>query len=263
MVTNSVNLGFRSELKSSMDAARMAYRAGDFNLCAKHFRKTIDIAESNGLDGAITGEALIYLSICCSARKEFHEAETLLSKALSVNEGDPQCDKVLLALNYHEFSVLYWKTERESESRAMNEKAFMALDQSQSDVAELRIMMLRQKAVLLAASKDFKKADAVLETALNICLGSSELGKNCLAYGETLITKVFVCIDSGRLQEARELYYQAIQITEMCLGVHHPKMADLYELFANHVKGVSNEQATEFFRKKSKEIRDWIKKSKW
>ncbi|CAN5283235.1 hypothetical protein BH10CYA1_BH10CYA1_46290 [soil metagenome] len=250
-------------LRSSMAAARMAYRAGDFNLCAKHYKKSIEIAESNGLDDAITGEALIYLSICCSTRREFREAETLLNTALSNNEADPQCDKVLLALTYHELSVLYWKTERESQSRAMNAKALVALEQAQSGIGELKVMVLRQKAVLLAASHDFKKADAVLDIAMDICLRSSELGKNSLAYGETLITKVLVCIDSGRLEEARELYFQAIQITEMCLGLHHPKMADLYDIFAKHVKGSTSDETSQLFCKKSKEIRDWIKHTKW
>ncbi len=260
---NSANLGLSGELRSSMTAARMAYHAGDFNLCAKHCKKTIDIAEKNELDGTVTCEALIYLSICCSERREFREAEALLTKALSINKSDPQCDDVLLAFNYHEFSVLYWKTGREIESLTMNDNALVALEKAQARVAELKVMILRQKAVLLAASQDFKKADAVLDKALDICLQSTELGKNSLAYGQTLITKVFVCIDSGRLKEARELYFQAIQITEMCLGLHHPKMADLYEIFAKHVKGLNDEETTGLFEKKSKEIRDWIKHSKW
>lgn len=262
-MSNVANLGLSGELKSSMAAARMAYRVGDFALCAKHYRKAIAIAEANDLDGAITGEALIYLSICCSARKEFHEAEVLLNQALSNNEGDPDCDKILLALNYHEFSVLYWKTGREIEAQVMNDKAAAQLEQAQVGVAELKVMVLRQKAVLLAAKHDFSKADAVLNKAIDLCLSSSELGKNSLAYGQTLVTKVLVCIDSGRLEEARELYFQAIQITEMCLGLHHPKMADLYEIFAKHAKGVGPVEITELFRKRSKEIRDWIKQTKW
>lgn len=261
-MTNSVNQGLSGELRSSMAAARMAYQAGDFSLCAKHYKKTIAIADENGLDGAITAEALIYLSICSSARKEFREAEVLLNQALSNNEADSQCDKVLLALNYHEFSVLYWKTGREAESQAMNDKALAVLEQAQVGVAELKVMVLRQKAVLLAARHDFKKADAVIDMALDICLNSSDLGKNSLAYGETLVTKVLVCIDSGRLEEARQLYFQAIQITEMCLGMHHPKMADLYEIFAKHAKGTSAEETSVMFCKKSKEIRDWIKHTK-
>lgn len=262
-MTNVVNLGPSGELKSSMAAARMAYRVGDFSICAKHYRKALAIAEANGLDGAITGEALIYLSICCSARKEFQEAEVLLNQALSNNEADLDCDKILLALNYHEFSVLYWKTERESESQVMNDKALALLEQAHVGVAELKVMVLRQKAVLLAAKRDFNKADSVLNKAIDICLCSSELGKNSLAYGQTLVTKVLVCIDSGRLEEARELYFQAIQITEMCLGLHHPKLADLYEIFAKHAKGIGPVETSELFRKKSKEIRDWIKHAKW
>ena len=260
---NSVNLGLSGQLRSSMIAARMAYHAGDFMLCTKHCKKTIDIAEANELEGAITCEALIYLSICCSARREFGEAEILLNKALSSIKADPQCDSVLLALTYHEYSVLYWKIDRESDSQAMNEKALATLEQAQTRVAELKVMILRQKAVLLANSREFKKADAILDDALEICSRSSELGKNSLAYGQTLITKVFVYIDSGRLEEARELYFQALQITEMCLGVHHPKMADLYEIFAKHVKDINHEEASVYFRQKSQEIRDWIKHSKW
>ncbi len=262
-MTNITNLGLSGELKSSMAAARMAYRVGDFSLCAKHYKKAIAIAEENGLEGAITGEALIYLAICCSARKEFHEAEVLLSQALSNNEADPDCDKVLLALNYHEFSVLYWKTEREIESQVMNDKALALLEQGQTGVAELKVMVLRQKAVLLAARQEFNKADAVLNKAIDICLSSCDLGKNSLTYGQTLVTKVLVCIDSGRLEEAREWYFQAIQITEMCLGLHHPKLADLYEIFAKHAKGTGPEETCELFRKKSKAIRDWINHTKW
>lgn len=259
----NVRAGLAGEMKSSMDAARLAFRAGDFPLSAKHYKKIIALAESNALGEAIIGEALIYLSICHSARKEFREAEVLLNKALAINESDPQCDDILIALNYHELSVLYWKTARETESQSFNEKAQSKLEHAHTSVAELKVMILRQKAVLLAARHEFTKADAVVDAALDICERSSELGKNSLAYGESLITKVFVYIDSGRLEEAKQLYFQAIQVTEMCLGVHHPKMADLYEIFAKHFESVSNNESSEVFRKKSKEIRDRIKQLKW
>jgi tetratricopeptide (TPR) repeat protein len=261
VVLKSAELG---QLKSSMAAARMAYGAGDFHLCARHYGRAIELAEQNGLAGAIVAEAFIYLSVCLSARKEFQEAETLLNKALSISQADLHGDAIILALNYHELSVLYWRTGREQGAREMNNRALAALDDTAPNLAELKVMILKHKAVLLSDEQRFKEANAALETAMDICLRSKELGKNSLAYGQTLITKVLLCIDTQRFDEARELYFQAIQIIEMCLGAHHPKVADLYDIFANHAKGANKEEVCELFRKKSKDLREWIKKSyKW
>jgi len=257
-----------SQLKSQMAAARMAYGAGDFNQCARNYSKTIELAEQEGLDGAIVSEAYTDLSVCQSARREFKEAETLLNKALAISQSDPHCDPILLARNYHELSVLYWRTEREDGSREMNDRALAALESASEsaseNAAELKVMILKHKAVLLADNQLYKEANKLLDTALDICLSSRDLGKNSLAYGQTLITKVLLCVDTKNFEEAKQLYSQAVQIVEMHWGVHHPKVADLYDIFANHAKAANKEEAAEFFHKKSQTLRDWIKNSyKW
>ena len=248
--------------KSLMAAGKMAYMTGDFLQSARQYSRALRVAEEQGMDGALLAEPLIHLSVCLSARRDYTEAERLLQRALAAAqfEGDP----VLLAYTYHELSVLMWRTGRDAESRQMNDLALDNLDSSEDEIPDLRVNTLKQRAVLLANARQYDEAQKLLDTAMEIALSSPDHGKHSLLYGQVMITKALLCIDLHKFDEARDLYLQAIQIVEMCWGPHHPKVADLYDIFAGRARDVGKENVAEFFHKKSHDLREWIKHSyKW
>ena len=246
--------------RSSMAAGRMAYEAGNFTVAVKEYKLAIKIAENNDLQGPLLSEPIIYLSICLSARKEYNEAESLLRRALSLNQPDADESKVLLALNYHELSILLWRTGRAAESQQNSELAFNMLHQAKSYPTELEVMILKQQAVLFTDTRSFKEAEQLLERATHIVLASSSLGKDSLVYGQVLITKALLNIDQQDFEKARELYEQGIGIVEMHWGPHHPKVAELYEIFARHSDHAGKEDVGAFFHKQANNVRDWLKR---
>ncbi len=238
----------------------MAYEAGDFSQAAKDYAKAISFAERYDPKGEFLMAPLIYLSVCYSARRDYEQAEKLLRRALEIGQSNPSSDPVLLALNHHELSVLLWRTGRQGESQDASDLALLALDRSTQEPAELRVMILRQQAVLLSDGQRYDEAQKLLDSATNIVLSSSSLGKHSLAYGQVLVTKALVCIDSGKSEQARELYLQGIQIIEMFWGPHHPKVAELYDIFAVHSDHAGKEDVGAVFRRQAHELREWMKR---
>ncbi len=238
----------------------MAYEAGDFTQAAKDYAKAIGFAEQYEPKGEFLIAPLIYLSVCHSARRDYEQAEKLLRRALEIGQSDATSDPVLVALNYHELSILLWRTGRQGESQEASDLALVSLDRSKQEPAELRVMILRHQAVLLSERQRYDEAQRLLDSATNIVLSSSSLGKHSLAYGQVLVTKALVCIDSGKSEQAQELYLQGIQIIEMYWGAHHPKVAELYEIFAVHSDHAGKEDMGAVFRKQAHELREWIKR---
>jgi len=253
---------FDSKLwKSLIAAGTMAYKAGDFAQAARDYQRAIDLSTREKMEGTFLAEPLIRLAICLSARKDYAEAERLLRRALAIIESEAEHDLALLAYNYHELSVLLWKTERSAESQQMNDLALGTLDLHEEELAELRVLILKHRAILLADTHRHEEASKLLDSAADIALRSSEFGKNSLLYGQVLITKALLSMDSQKFDQALDLYQEAMPIVEMCWGPHHPKVADLYGIFANHAKSAGKAQAADFFQTKSHDLREWIKHS--
>lgn len=243
--------------KGLVNTGRMAYSQGDYRQAHKQFTRALEMAQHKGLTGPFVVEPRVELAVCLSAQRQYDEAEKLLRQALV--EAQSQAGPAMQADCYHELSVLLWRTGRDAESEQMNQSALDSLAHSQADLPELRANILKHRSVLLTARKQFREAGEYLDQAATVVLDSPEFGKESLLYAQVLITRALLCVEMKRFDDARDYYQRSINLIEMGWGAHHPKVADLYEIIAQHTKGLANSQVSEQFDEKARQLREWIK----
>lgn len=216
---------------SRMSVGHMAYAAGSYTQAVRHFRLALELSESLDLADSLRTRALTGLAKSLAALGKFEEAERMIQSALQVDEGSP--DAVAeCAEDYHQLSLLCWRSGRNAESMGFAQRAYELVQKAGHDAPdELRAKLLKHFAVLSEQAGNVAETERCLNRAIEFIEGSSELGKTSMIYGDVLLVKVLFLAEQGRLDEAAELYPQAMQIVAMTRGLQHPRVEEAMSIF--------------------------------
>ncbi|HEY9788471.1 MAG TPA: tetratricopeptide repeat protein [Candidatus Obscuribacterales bacterium] len=221
-----------------MAVGRMAYDAGFYDQAVRHFRMALALVEPGGLTDSLRARSMTDLAKSLSALGKFDEAEQLIHEALKIDEG--QKSYAERAEDYHQLSLLYWRSGRKDASLRFAKMAFELAQKAGGDVPdELKAKLLKHFAVLSEQAGNLADAERYLNQAIDFIEGSSQLGKHSMIYGDVLLVKVLFLAEQGRYDEAEELYPHAIQIVEMTRGIHHPRVAEALSIFKEMGDGVA------------------------
>lgn len=217
--------------QTRMAVGCMAYEAGYYQQAIRHFRLALELLESGKLINSLKARTLTGLAKSLAAIGRYAEAEPLINEALSIDE-DGTDTVTERAEDYHQLSLLCWRSGREAESLNYAQKAFELAKQAGHDAPdELKAKLLKHLAVLAEQSGNFAETEHYLNKAIEFITGSAELGKNSMIYGDVLLVKVFFLAEQGRYEEAAELYPQAMQIVAMMRGLDHPRVEEAIKIF--------------------------------
>jgi len=215
-----------------MAVGRMAYDAGLFRQASQHFRKALELAESENLPEELVSLTLLKLAKTLGSIGAFDEGESLLRRALHMAEqlstADPDFVTELIE-DYHQLSLLYWRAGKAEEAKKPLEQAFDLLKEQPLVPDELIAKMLKHKAVLCDVSGDYRQCEILINEAIAFIQNSHVLGKHSLIYGDCLMVKVMLLTELDRFDEATELYREGKQLLDVSRGNAHPKMQELFE----------------------------------
>ncbi|HIA52090.1 MAG TPA: tetratricopeptide repeat protein [Candidatus Melainabacteria bacterium] len=243
-----------SRWQTRMAVGRMAYDAGYFTQAVRHFRLALELQESGELASALKARSLTGLAKSLAAIGKYAEAEPLILEALNIDKGS--IDSIAeRAEDYHQLSLLCWRSGRNAESLDFAQKAFELAKKAGRDTSdELTAKLLKHLAVLAEQSGNISETERYLDQAIEFITCSSQLGKNSMIYGDVLLVKVFFLAEQRRYEEAAELYPQAMQIVSMTRGLEHPRVEEAIKIFEdmeNSAVGINAERA-----KKMETMRD-------
>ena len=139
-----------NELKrfsARLAVGRMAYDTGYFSQAARHFQLALNAVEELNLPKELEARALIGLAKSTAATGNFNKAESLLQKALSIDCSDYE-STVEEAEDYHQLSLLYWRSGRADQSLQVAKKAWSLANQDDCSPDELKAKLLKHLAVL-------------------------------------------------------------------------------------------------------------------
>jgi tetratricopeptide (TPR) repeat protein len=241
-----------------MAVGRMAYIATYYSQAARHFRMALEFAREHNLESKYLSENLVSLGKTLASMGNHKEAEHLLKEALALDEANPE-NSFEKAVDYTELGLLYFKLGNLSLARDYNVKAVGLLKQFTKPPAETLAKALKQLAILACEDEAYAQARTYCLEALSV-ISEGNLGKTHLLYGEVLMVQAFAELELGNMDDARELWQQAIQIVEMNRGENSPKVASMMDMFAEMTEQAGRTKATEYLKKRAQEIRDFTKR---
>lgn len=230
--------------KSKMAVGRMAYDSGLFTLAVQHFRKALSLIEERSLPSDLTSRTLVDLAKALGSAGQFEEGERLLKEAISSDEHN-NVSLVEVIEDYHQLSLLYWRANRQELANEMVSKAWQMLKQHPKDVPdELTAKLLKHRAVLAGLADNFQKAEKLINEALEFIAGSPVLGKFSSIYGDSLAVKIMILIEVNRVEEAKELFAEALKVLDVTRGETHIKTLQMIEALNHlaHEKGMKEEE---------------------
>ncbi|MCC7528222.1 MAG: tetratricopeptide repeat protein [Candidatus Melainabacteria bacterium] len=217
--------------QTRMAVGRMAYEAGYYTQAIRHFRLALELLESGELRHSLKARTLTGLAKSLAAIGKYPEAEIMIDQALTIDKED--IDGVAgQAEDFHQLSLLCWRSGRDTESLDYARKAFELANKAGHDAPdELKAKLLKHLAVLAEQSGNTAETEDYLNKAIEFITMSPQLGKNSMIYGDVLLVKVFFLAELGRYEEAAELYPQAMQIVAMMRGLKHPRVEEAIKIF--------------------------------
>lgn len=220
-----------SRWQTRMAVGRMAYEAGYFTQAIRHFRLALELRESGELIASLKARTLTGLAKSLAAIGKYAEAEPLILEALNIDQDGTNAIAER-AEDYHQLSLLCWRSGRDTESLDYARKA-LELDQKATHDTpdELTAKLLKHLAVLAEQSGNMAETEHYLDQAIEFITCSSQLGKNSMIYGDVLLVKVLFLAEQGRYEEATELYPQAMQIVSIKRGLEHPHVEEAIKIF--------------------------------
>lgn len=220
-----------SRWKTRMAVARMAYEAGYFTQAIRHFRLALELQESGNLIDSLKARSLTGLAKSLAAIGKYADAEPMILEALKIDENSKEAFAER-AEDYHQLSLLCWRSGRSAESLDYAGKAFELAKKAGHDAPdELTAKLLKHLAVLAEQSGNIAKTEHYLNQAIEFIMCSSQLGKNSMIYGDVLLVKVLFLAEQRRYEEAAELYPQAMQIVSIKRGLEHPHVEEAMKIF--------------------------------
>lgn len=242
---------------TKLRAGDLAYKRGDFRSAMMNYDGVIQNSEEQN-DQNLESIALIKKAICMSAVNRLNEAEKLIYKALHF-EANNVLDANEAALLHHEYSILLFRLKRFSEGLQEEKKALEYMRKAEYVDNQLLVLVLKQLAVYMTMEKEFEAADSFLEDAITVAMSSPEIGRDSLLHGQLLITQALTKIDQRKFSEAEEIYERAILLIQIHEGLHNPKLAELFRIFAKHLNDAGQISEAEEFRLRANEVENSIK----
>lgn len=261
-------MNFEADLKlwkTKMAVGRMAYEAGMSRQAAQHFQRALELVDEKKLPDELLSQTLLNLAKSLGSLGRFDEAEHMLRRALQLDEQNSASDAdffVELIEDYHQLSLLYWRSGKADLAGEPLKKAFELLAQHPKVPDELTAKLLKHKAVLAEFSGDYKLCDKLINECLNFIRESHELGKDSALFGDCLMVKVMVLAELDKYDEAIELYQEAKQVLEFTRGLAHPRIAQMMEALAVLAQRKGLLSSAEELRREEAEVKELISKQR-
>jgi len=212
-----------------LEVGRMAYETGAFAQAARNYQLALNMVEETMPNRQLESPALLGLAKSVAALGRFAEAEKLIRRALDIDSSIR--DTAEEAEDYHQLSLLYWRSGRNDQSLQLAQQSWELAKQDPDTPDELKAKLLKHFAVLSEQAGDLDACVKYLDKAVELIENSDELDKQSSIYGDVLLVKVLVLAEQNKLAEAVELYSHAINVVEMHRGISHPRVHEVLKLF--------------------------------
>lgn len=242
-----------------MAVGRMAYDAGYYSQAARHFQLAANLAEEQHLPDELRARTFVNMAKTLSSQGRHDEAEKLIKRAMQIDASGTE-QSVALIDDYCQLSVLYWHSGKTALAGDTIKEAERMLSKCEDAPDELQAKLFNQLAIVAGHSGNLRDCERYLDKALEIVETSSDLGKDSLIYGQVLMVKVLLLAEQNRIDEAIESYPQALQVIETHRGAYHPKVADLFEVFADYTANKHLDDISARFHEQAEDIRKTAKK---
>jgi len=226
---NSVDESNYRKYQVRLEVGRMAYETGAFTQAARNFQLALTMVEETMPNSQLESPALLGLAKSIAALGRFTDAEKLIRRALEIDSSIR--DIADEAEDYHQLSLLYWRSGRNDLSLELAMQSWDLANQDSDSPDELKAKLLKHFAVLSEQAGKLDECDKYLTRAIELIESSPQLDKQSSIYGDVLLVKVLVLAEQNKLAEAAQLYAHAINLVEMKRGISHPRVHEVLELF--------------------------------
>jgi tetratricopeptide (TPR) repeat protein len=211
-----------------VDMARLLTAQGDYVKAEAYYKEVIKIIENSyGPDHLYTTRVLCSMAALYVHQQRYAEAKELISRLLPVQERVYGPD--------HHFLVPAWLVQSSictAEGDLVNAK--MLLEKSLSAVGGLtdsghvvECDVLSRLGELYILSKEYTKAEDVLQRALEILKSSKVTDTDRMAIALNSLAKIYII--QGKYSKAQILCGRALGILENIFNEYHPNIADVLE----------------------------------
>ncbi len=242
-----------------MAVGRMAYDAGYYSQAARHFQLALNLAQESRLPEELLARTYVNIAKTHSSQGHFDEAEKLIKRAMQIDASGTE-QSVALIDDYCQLSVLYWHSGKTELAGQTVREAERMLNDCPDAPDELQAKLFNQLAIIAGHAGHLAECERYLDRALAVVESSTDLGKDSLIYGQVLMVKVLLLAEQDRIDEAIEFYPQALQVIETHRGAYHPKVADLFEVFADYTAHKHLDDISAKFHEQAEDIRKTAKK---
>lgn len=188
-----------------------------------HIEAVTVYADKQGISEP-TGLLLNQLGIYLSAKALHREAESLLRRALAIDEQRFGTDNPKVARDLNNLASLLYATNRLGEAEPMMRRALASTEQSYGHEHPKVATHLNNLAQLLKATNRLEEAEPLIRRALAINEASN--GPNHPSVARVLNNLGQLLLDTNRWSEAEPLIRRALAIDETIYGPNHPRVAE-------------------------------------
>lgn len=232
--------------KTRMAAGRMAADSGSYLEGARHFRMALELAKRN-LEPSLKARALNGLARCSGGLGKNEEAEKFLHEAISIDQSEGPSNAIELAVDRLQLAALLREKGDQQQARQVAQTALDDLSNCDDVPNELLVALMRQLAITQLETGHYQDCELEIEKALNVATAMHGVGRDSLPYAQLLMVKVLLLIDLKRIEDAEQLFHDAMQTIQIHRGPHHPRNAEFMQVLARHLAAVGHEDVVNMF----------------
>ncbi|MBX9689968.1 MAG: hypothetical protein K2X27_24875 [Candidatus Obscuribacterales bacterium] len=232
--------------KSKMAVGRMSYDLGLYPQAVHHFRTALSLFEAKHIPQELLSRNLVDLAKALGSMGHFDEGEELLNKAIRLDTEDCVSSAEIIE-DYHQLSLLFWRANKQGAAEDAIAQAMKLMSESKESIPDELIAKLKKhKAVLSVLNKDYRNAEKLIDDAILFIASSPVMGKFSPLYGDCLMVKLMMYMETERFEEALALYPEALKILDVSRGETHVKTIAFIEAIEHlsEEKGLHEEAAT-------------------
>ncbi len=239
-------------------AGQEAYEQARYAEAEKAWLLALKEAEKFGQQDFRLATSLNNLATVYQAQWKFQEAETLLMRALAIDEKTLGPEHPATVISLSNLAVLYRYQGKYAEAEPLLKRALAIrekpLGPEHPDVATSIINL----ANLYRDQGKYAEAEALYQRALEIL--EKALGPEHLDVAGSLASQALLYSDQGKYAEAEPLLKRALAIMEKALGPEHPTVAPVLESYAYLLRKMGRDDEAVQMEARAKTSRG---KSRW
>jgi len=214
-------------------------KAAQWQIIVPLYETVIEIlSETIGEDDEKVAHCLNNLAAIYREQGEYVEAETIIKKAIIINERTPENNPHILAINYNVLALLYDAQGKHDKAEQLYKKAIEIDKKTLGEDHPNLAIRYNNLASLYDNQGKCDKAKPLYKKAIEI--DEKALGPDHPGLATDYNNLAGLYYKQGKYDEAEELYKKVIKIFEKSLGKDHPNMATPYnnlaELYREHGK---------------------------